>query len=350
MDPQGQFVAALLDASGRAYASGAVQRLRDHAPESEVDRLGSARLIADTQARIACLAESLASGRPELFEHEITWLGSTWTARGVSRQLLNGLLVSLREELAEDLPTVAATRACEVIDRALGRLSAELPESATALVDGLPHLELARQFLGAILEGHRRPALDLIAQAFESGVTIPELHGHVLARVQSELGRLWQVGSTIASEEHVGTRIVEDALALLRVHMQPEPTNGRCVLIASVRGNLHDIGARMVADQFELAGWRSVLLGADTPTDNLVEAASLFSADLLALSAGRGHNVRATAEIVSVVREHLPHLPVLVGGRPFSLLPDLWQAVGADGSAIDAPGAVREGSRLLKAT
>lgn len=348
MDPQGQFVAALLDASGRAYASGAVQRLRDLPAGSEVDRLGTSRLITDVQARIACLAESLASGRAELFEQEVAWLGSTWAARGASHELLRSILQALREELNEDLPKVAAVRASSVIDGALGKLTGEAEASTTLLTDGLPHVDLARRFLMAIFEGQRSQALDLIVGAYEAGASIPDLHGHVLARVQAELGRLWQVGDSVASEEHVGTRIVEDALTLLRTRMSSEPSNGNCVLIASVRGNLHDIGARMVADQFELAGWRSVLLGADTPTDDLVEATSFFGADLLALSAGRGHNVRATAEIIFAIRERLPQLPILVGGLPFTLLPDLWQSVGADGSAADAPGAVREGQRLLE--
>ena len=41
-------------------------------------------------------------------------------------------------------------------------------------------------------------------------------------------------------------------------------------LVAAVRGALHDIGGRMVADHFEMAGWRSFFLGADTPDEDLI--------------------------------------------------------------------------------
>lgn len=347
MDPRGNFAATLLDASGSAYAKGAVARLMESAVGERARALGGSSLTADVRARLACLAESLASGRPELFLSEIRWLASTWAARGVDRDILEALLRCLREELAEDLPPPVAGPACQILDDARAALPESPEPTSTLLADGKPHVELARRFLLFVLEGDRKHALELIVDAFEGGTPIEELHRDVLAASQAELGRLWQVGDSIASEEHVGTRIVEDALTLLRTRMQPAPANGRSVLVASVRGNLHDIGARMVADQFELAGWRSVLLGADTPTEDLLQAVEFFRADLLALSAGRGHNVRATAEIVRATRERFENLPVLVGGLPFTLLPDLWQTVGADGFASDAPGAVREGDRLI---
>ena len=67
----------------------------------------------------------------------------------------------------------------------------------------------------------------------------------------------------------------------------------------------------------------------------------------MALSAGLGLNIRATAELVASIHASHADVPVIVGGPPFSELPDLWQTVGADGSASDAAGAVREGERLV---
>ena len=161
------------------------------------------------------------------------------------------------------------------------------------------------------------------------------------------MGRMWQVGDVDVAEEHLGSRIVEEALILLRARMPRVEENGHSVLVASVRGTLHDIGGRMVADHFEMAGWRSVFLGADTPTDDLVAAVEHFDIDLVALSAGLGLNIRATAEVVAAIRARRADLPVIVGGRPFSLLQELWQTVGADGSAPDAASAVREAEKLV---
>ena len=346
MDPQGSFLASLLDASGRSYALAAVTRLAE-AHEAEVELWGFAKLAADAQARVGILAEAAAAGRPELLRREVEWLASTYKARGVDVTLLEGSLVSLRDELRDALPTQPGELAASYLDEAHAAVAAAPDDVPTALVDDAPHVTLARTFLLAILEGRRDDALGVVLEALEAGVSVADLHHHVLAASLAELGRMWQVGEGNIAEEHLGTRVVEDTLVLLRSRAPREQPNRRRVLVASVRGNLHELGARMVGDQFELAGWRTMLLGGDMPAADTAAAVEQFGADLVALSVGRSMEVRATAEAVSTLKEHQHDVPVLVGGRPFQLVDDLWRVVGADGSAIDAPAAVREGERLV---
>ncbi|MEM7309651.1 MAG: cobalamin-dependent protein [Planctomycetota bacterium] len=346
MDAQGQFVAALLDSSAKALASSAVARLGE--PEaSGIEGWSFGDAVADVKSRIESLAEALAAGSPSMLRLDFEWLAATYAARGVPLDLLVRSLRALREELRDSLPAEAAAMAGAYLDEAAQGLNGELPELATLLVDGDPHVELARAFLVAVLEGRRDDAERLLLDAADGGVSIPDLHRWVLTRAQAEMGRLWQKGDVHVVEEHLGSRIVEEALILLRSRMPRAEPNGRTALVASVSGNLHDIGARTVADHFEMAGWRSLFVGANAPSEDLVAAVKHFKVDLVALSAGAGLNLRATAQQVEALRAAYPDLPVLVGGRPFSQLPELAQAVGADGSAQDARGAVLEAERLL---
>ena len=108
-----------------------------------------------------------------------------------------------------------------------------------------------------------------------------------------------------------------------------------------VQAYVEDIGARMVSDHFEMAGWDSIFLGADTPSDALVRVISDFGADLVAVSSGLGINVRATAALVKAIHAS-GDVPVLVGGLPFLAVPGLWKDVGADASADNPGAAVRE--------
>lgn len=89
------------------------------------------------------------------------------------------------------------------------------------------------------------------------------------------------------------------------------------VVVFTVAGELHAVGARMVADRFELA-----------------------------VSATLPSNIPAVAGIVEAMRVARP-VVVLVGGRLFDLVPDLWQVVGADGSASDASVTVRRATALV---
>jgi len=95
---------------------------------------------------------------------------------------------------------------------------------------------------------------------------------------------------------------------------------------------LHDIGLRVVADRYEMDGWHAILLGANTPAPDVVRAVWDHRAELVAVSAHLGLHVRATARLVAAVREGAPGTRVVVGGHPFTLVPDLWRVVGADAS------------------
>lgn len=94
---------------------------------------------------------------------------------------------------------------------------------------------------------------------------------------------------------------------------------------------------------------RPLRLGANVPGEDLGRAVFDFHADLLAVSVTLSSQVRRTAALLSDVRAFCDGEapPILVGGPPFNLVPDLWRVVGADGFAESAPGAVREGKRLL---
>lgn len=72
--------------------------------------------------------------------------------------------------------------------------------------------------------------------------------------------------------------------------------------------------------------------------------------DLIAISATMTFHVEAVRSLIELIRgsEYLDGIPILVGGRPFSVSENLWQHVGADGSAMDAEDAVIEAGQLAR--
>ena len=348
MDSQGLFIAALLDPTTRAHAASAIARLREQRGAAEIDAWGFSALVADAEVRLRTLAEALAAGEPGLFRLDVEWLAATYAARNAPLDLLEGTLRCLRQELEEGLPASAVERTGAYLDAGLAVLAHPPAAPVSVLGDG-PQAELAKRFLLAALEGRRADAEQVVLDAFDGGLGVPDLHRHVVVEAQIEMGRLWQVGEVHVAEEHLGSRIVESVLAVLRARMPRAEPIGKAVLVASVQGNLHDTAARLVADHFEMAGWRSLLLGADIPEQDLVLAVEGYGVDLVALSAEMALHVRSTAAHIEALRESHPNVRVLVGGRPFGALPELWRAVGADGSAPDAESAVAAGARLLRA-
>lgn len=189
----------------------------------------------------------------------------------------------------------------------------------------------------------------MIMQAVERGTSIEEIYLRVFQPVQYEIGRLWQSGKISVAEEHYCTACTQFIMAQLFPAIFRSEKNGRRSMVACIGSELHEVGARMVADFFELKGWSSDFLGANTPGDGIVEAIEKRKPDVLCLSVTIDFNLPTLIEFMQKLREKEQHasLRVLVGGRPFNLAPGLWRKVKADGTAVDALGAVREAAKLL---
>ncbi len=350
MNQKGRHLAQLLDSGLGALAAGAVMREREQlngaasafSPGSFDDLLG------DTENRILNLAAAVATGFPEIFVDQVQWSRCCLDHRHLSDEHLALNLICLKEELQEALPSEVQGPAVEALDMALACFTSPAPTLPSILDCDLDHMPRIRQLLLAILEARRSDAHRIVLEAADSGLSLSTIQTEILCPLQGELGVMWQRGELGIHEEHLASGVVKECLTLLRGQMRPKLTRGKTVLICSAKGNLHDIGTQILADHFEMDGWQALRLGANLPSNDLAKATLDFEADLVALSVTMGIHLRDSANMIERVREFRAEEapPILVGGPPFSKLPELWRAIGADGYALDAPSAVRKAEEL----
>lgn len=355
MDQRGTFVANWIAQVKKAVAAGSAARLEERHPDlvSAVDAKaiadrGFPGLAIDAGIRLDFLCQALAAGRPMLLADHLCWLKVALGTRGFGPEHIRAPMECLRAELLESLPPDHGELASHAIDDALRVFDAAPTDSESLLSDGQPHVDLARRYLLAVLEGRRNDAERLVLDALEAGASPDDLELHVLMRTQHEIGRMWQVGELHAAEEHFASRVAERLTTLLRSKLDRREQRGLRLVIASVGGNDHDLAARMLADRFEIAGWDPILLGANTPAIDLARAVLDFEADLVALSTALSLHVRATAEVCAAIRA-LParaNSPILVGGHPFQVVPDLHEVVGADATAATIGEALQVAEKL----
>jgi methanogenic corrinoid protein MtbC1 len=346
MDPFGQYVSNLISASRREVAEAVVQRQVQLDPSSA--RQGALPLEHEASLRLDYLAEALAAGRPALFEHHVAWLKAAYSAREIPLRILSDGIHCTGEVLQERLPDAALGLALEFLSAGEQTLWSAPASVPTLLPDGALHVDLARGYLLALLENRARDAVALLRDACRGGVDIRDIHEHVIGAAQAELGRMWQMNELAVAEEHVATRITEQALTLLAAERPEVEPNGHRVVATAITGNQHEVGLRMVCDHFAMAGFEVVLFGADMPVLEIAAGVRDYGADLVAVSANMMH-VRTTAGLIATLR-NLPEtatVPILVGGHPFNLVEDLWQAVGADGFGRNGREAVAAGERLV---
>lgn len=347
-DSANAFVASLLDNGARGYAAAAAERLLQRRPEA-AQRFGDSA-FSDWHRHLVQRLEELAAavrvGEPRLFVADVVWSRRAFDSRGVPREDLHTSLECLAEVLGEELPEPARPAARAALDAALAALAAG-PQAEPPLDSATTEGKLALSYVLALLEGDRRKAMSLVLSAVEDGLPGRRALAEVLSLAQREMGRMWHAGELSVAQEHFVTSTTESLIVLLAAREAAAEPLGRTVVAASAPGNAHDLGTRLLAELFDLAGWRVIHLGQDVPGVDLAAAVDEFQADLLVLSVALSTQLKSAAEAIVEVRSARPEAKVLVGGLAFEKTPELWRQLGADGYAADAESAVTTATELL---
>ncbi len=207
--------------------------------------------------------------------------------------------------------------------------------------------DLAHRYLAAMLARNRNQARDLVMDVVEKGAELKDVYLQVFQPVQYEIGWLWQTGAISVGHEHYCTNSSQLIMSMLYGRLFSLPPGDRKLVAACVEGELHEFGIRMLADFFEMEGWDTHFLGANTPEESIVSSLDEVSADLLLVGVTMHDRVAQAQSLIERVRASTAaSVPILVGGYTFRTVFDLWRKVGADGSAADAAEALKVGARL----
>jgi methanogenic corrinoid protein MtbC1 len=149
-------------------------------------------------------------------------------------------------------------------------------------------------------------------------------------------------------QEHYCTAITQLAIAQMYPRFLHEGGGPRVVATCPA-GELHELGARMVSDFFEMDGWDSVYLGASLPVAGVIDVLRQRRPVVLCVSVTMTFNLREAEQLILALRSEpeLSATKVLVGGRPCQVAQDLWHRLGADATAASAQEAVARGRELL---
>ena len=222
------------------------------------------------------------------------------------------------------------------------------PDAPSFLAPDAPLAVLTRGYLTALLDGDEHQASTLILDAVATGVPITDIYLYVFQPAQYEVGRLWETHDISVAQAHYCTAATQVVMSKLYPHIFAVAGQDGTLVATCVAGDLHEIGVRRVADFFEMDGWDTHYLGANTPVADVVTAVIDRKADVLAISVTISAYLPEVSALIKAVRARADcsTVAVLVGGRPFNSTPGLWQQVGADGTAADAQAAVKLANRF----
>ncbi|MCG2829033.1 B12-binding domain-containing protein [Methanothermobacter sp. K4] len=302
--------------------------------------------IQDINYHLDYLEEAIRNTSPELFEDYVLWADVLLRNLGLPEECLRGSLKSIEKVMMESLDDETASLASGYISGSLRKL--EMEHKPPSYIRDQPLRDLAERYLELVLNTEAKKARDLIISSLESGVNVEDIYLHVFEPVQHEIGRLWQTNQISVAHEHYATSVTQMIMSELYPYIYRASDRKNLRLVAAcVNNELHEIGIRMVSDFFEINGWDSVYLGANTPPEDCRKIVDELKPDLVAVSATMTFNVGHVRSLIELFGELDDAPPIMVGGYPFNVDTDLWRKVGADLHAASASSAVRVAEEFL---
>lgn len=192
------------------------------------------------------------------------------------------------------------------------------------------------QYLDSLFKKNNRRAFYLVQNFVERGIPLSDVYVEILAESMRRIGELWHTAQITVDTEHYCTSVTQMAMAELYPVLFETKRKNKTLLCACPGTELHEMGARMVADIFENDGWDSVYLGAAVPEDAMMDAVEENKPDLIALSVTMPQHLIACQEMVEHLRKEYPEAKIAVGGKAFSSTHELWKQWPVDFYAVDA--------------
>jgi methanogenic corrinoid protein MtbC1 len=306
--------------------------------------------LADIRNQLTLLANAIQQSNPALFAQYLKWAQDMLEQTGQPPEDIADAFKVFRDVL-ENAFSKDMTGIIHKFFESNYEVKEEAPVQSTSFIsDSAPKAALARKYLEILLNGNKEDAIELILDAAEEeGASVRDIYTYVFTPVLREAGRLWQRDEISVADEHFITQTTQTLLSQLYLYFPEVQKKGHRLVAACVTGELHDVGLKMVSDFFEMAGYDTFYLGANTPRDSIIESIRTQKADLVALSASHPMLVGEVEGIIAAIRseKNLNHVKILVGGAPFNDEPTLWQSIGADGYAKDAEEAVRMAEKFI---
>ena len=210
--------------------------------------------------------------------------------------------------------------------------------------------ELYKAMAQCIIDGDAEEAERLARKAIEQGIDPLDAinKGYVLG--VNQVGAAFSCGDAFLPELVMAGEAMKSAVSTLEPEMARRGTQREVlgkVVIATIHGDIHDIGKTLVATMLSAAGFQVFDLGVDVPVTKLVEKAREVQADIVGVSALLTTTMVRQRDVVEALDDLglRPKIKVMVGGAPVT---SEWvKEIGADGYSEDAIGAVQVARQLV---
>lgn len=217
-----------------------------------------------------------------------------------------------------------------------------------ATADNGPQInEMQDKLKTAVLKGNRNGIVKITKEALESGEKPAELLNQVLLPAINQVGEFFDQGKYFLPQLIASAEAMKNSIEVLEPLLQTGGTGEEMpvVVIATVEGDIHDIGKNLVALMLKNHGFHVIDLGKDVPQAKILESAKEHHAEFIALSALMTTTMQRMREIVADAKEEGITAKIIIGGAVITQ--EYADEIGADGYSKDAADAVKLAKSLM---
>ncbi len=197
-----------------------------------------------------------------------------------------------------------------------------------------------------VLKGNRKQITEHTKIELESGTAASEILNEMLMPAINEVGRLFDSGKYFLPQLIASAESMKLSIEYLEPYLATgkEQDEMPTVVIATVEGDIHDIGKNLVSMMMKNYGFKVIDLGKDVPRDVIIQTAKEKNASIIALSALMTTTMQEMKNVIELAKKSGVRSKVMIGGAVITN--DYAEEIGADGYSKDAADAVKVAMKL----
>lgn len=210
-----------------------------------------------------------------------------------------------------------------------------------------PPKEDAKTVSDAVITGKKNLMTALIDAELAGGMTPNDIINDMLIPALQQVGDLYERRIYFLPQLIYSAEAAHTAFDYLEKHFSAsDARTKKKIVMATVKGDIHDIGKNLVAMLLRNHGYEVIDLGKDVAAGTIIDTAAETDADIIGLSALITTTAQEMAKVIVMAKQRGLRAKIIVGGAVVT--EDYARSISADAYAPDAAGAVKKVAQLLE--
>jgi 5-methyltetrahydrofolate--homocysteine methyltransferase len=292
-----------------------------------------------------CGLSNISFGLPERINVNTAFLTMAINS-GLTMAICNpGQATLMNAALASDLLLAKEESDNRYVENVVA-VTTDLSQSTSSSQGSKDKLEGSEIYID-VVKGNKASIVDNVKKAIDGGRKPQDIIDNDLIPAVNRVGELFEQKKYFLPQLIAGATAMDMAIEYITpfLGIKEDSSSKGTVVMATVEGDIHDIGKNLVVLMLKNYGYNVIDLGKDVPCDTIIAAAKENNADIIGLSALMTTTMMRMKDVVDCVRANKLPYKVIIGGAVVSQ--SFADEIGADGYSKDANEAVKLVDRLL---